>query len=78
MTKFPRLHSFAIDKLALVKNILNLDDPIDAFHLPFEEFQDFNLLVSQTRANINAEEKDVWSCSWGARFSASKNLQVEF
>jgi hypothetical protein len=83
MTKFPRLHSFAIDMLASVKNILNLDDPIDAFHLPlstqaFEEFQDFNLLASQTRANINAEEKDVWSYSWGARFSASIIYKLNF
>jgi hypothetical protein len=43
MSKFPRLHSFAIDKLALVINILDLDDPIDDFYLPlstqaFDEF----------------------------------------
>lgn len=59
MTKFPRLHSFAIDKLALVKNILELDDPFDAFHLPlsaqaFEEFHEFNHLINQTRSTQNA------------------------
>jgi hypothetical protein len=83
MTEFPMLHSFAIDKLASVKNILDLDEPIDAFDLPlstqaFEEFQNFNLLMSKTRANINAEEEVVWSYSWGARFSTSKVYRLNF
>jgi hypothetical protein len=47
MERFPRLHSFAIDGLASVTYILDLDDPVDAFHLPlstqaFEEFHEFN------------------------------------
>jgi hypothetical protein len=73
MERFPRLHSFAIDGLASVKDILYLDDPIDAFHLPlstqaFEEFREFNHLINQTRSTAN--EKDLWSYSWGTSFSA--------
>jgi hypothetical protein len=75
MERFPRLHSFAIDGLASVKDILDLDDPIDAFHLPlstqaFEEFHEFNHLINQTRSTRNANEKDLWSYSWGTSFSA--------
>jgi hypothetical protein len=77
MSKFPRLHSFAIDKLASVKNILDLDDPIDAFHLPlstraFDEFQEFNHLLNQISSTRNANDKDFWSYSWGTHFSAKK------
>jgi hypothetical protein len=44
--KFPRLHSFAIDKLASVKDILLLADSIDVFRFPlstqaFDEFHEF-------------------------------------
>jgi hypothetical protein len=51
MSKFPRLHSFAIDKLASVKKIPDLGDSIDAFHLPlstqaFEEFHEFKSRTS--------------------------------
>jgi hypothetical protein len=77
MSKFPRLHSFAIDKLASVKNILDLDDPIEAFHLPlstkaFDEFQEFNHLLNQISSTRNANGKDLWSYSWGTHFSAKK------
>jgi hypothetical protein len=64
MTKFPRLHYFAFRKLALVKNILDLDDSFDAFHLPlsaqaFEEFHEFNHLLKQTKSTRNADGKDI-------------------
>jgi hypothetical protein len=83
MTKFPRLHSFAIDKLASVKNIFDMDDPIDAFHLPLstqalEEFQEFNHLINQTRSIRNANENDLWSYNWGTHFSASKIYDRNF
>jgi hypothetical protein len=83
MTRFPRLHSFAIDKLASVKNILELDDPIDAFHLPlsaqaFLEFHEFNYLINQTRSTRNAEGKDLWSYSWGTHFSANRVYKLTF
>jgi hypothetical protein len=83
MSKFPRLHSFAIDKLASVKNILDLDDPIDAFHLPlstraFDEFQEFNHLLNQISSTRNANDKDLWSYSWGTHFSAKKFYKMHF
>jgi hypothetical protein len=60
MTRFPRLHSFGVDKLASVKNYLDLDDPIDSFHLPlpaqaFEGFHEFNYLINQTRSTQNSD-----------------------
>jgi hypothetical protein len=83
MSKFPRLHSFAIDKLASVKNILDLDDPIDAFHLPlstqaFDEFQEFNHLLNQISSTRNANDKDLWSYSWGTHFSAKMFYKMHF
>jgi hypothetical protein len=64
MAMFPRLHSFAVNKLASVKNVLELNDPIDAFHLQlsaqaFEEFHEFNHLIHQTRSTRNADGKDL-------------------
>jgi hypothetical protein len=63
--------------LASVKNILDLDDPIEAFHLPlstkaFDEFQEFNHLLNQISSTRNANGKDLWSYSWGTHFSAKK------
>jgi hypothetical protein len=83
MTKFPRLHSFAIDKLASVKDILDLDDPIDSFHLPlstqvFEELHELNHLVNQTRSTRNVDDNDLWSYSWGTHFSANKIYHLNF
>jgi len=83
VTKFPRLHSFAIDKLASVKNILELDDPFDVFHLPlstqaFEEFHEFNQLINQTRSSRNAEGNDLWSYSWGNHFLANNFYKTNF
>jgi hypothetical protein len=48
---------------------LDLDDPIDAFHLPlssqaFEEFHEFNHLIEQTRDTRNADGNDIWYYSW--------------
>jgi hypothetical protein len=62
--KVPQLQSFAIEKLASVKNILDLDDPFDAFHLPlsaqaFDEFHEFNHLLNQTRSTRIADGKHV-------------------
>jgi hypothetical protein len=70
MSKFTRPHSFAIDKLASVKNILDLKDPIDAFHLPlstqaFEEFHEFNHLINKISSTRNTNDKDLRSYSWG-------------
>jgi hypothetical protein len=83
MSRFPRLHSFAIDKLASVKDILELDDPIDAFHLPlsaqaFEEFHEFNHHINQIRSTRNTDGKDLWSYSWGPNFSANKIYKLHF
>lgn len=83
MARFPRLHSFAINKLASVKNILELDDPIDDFHLllsaqAFEEFHEFNHLIHQTISTRNADGKDLWFYSWGTHFSANKVYKLTF
>lgn len=83
MIKFPRIHSFGIDKLALVKDILDMDDPIDVFRLPlstqaFEELHEYNHLINQTRSTRNADVNDLWSYSWGTHFSASKIYKLNF
>jgi hypothetical protein len=83
MEKIPKPHYFAIDKLASVKKILDLDDPIDAFHFPlsaqaFEVFYEFNHIINQTRSTRNADGKDLWSYNWGTNFSASKIYKLYF
>jgi hypothetical protein len=71
--RFPRLHSFAIDKLASVKDILLLANSTDAFHLPlstqaFDEFHESRQLVLHSQDVLDLNDHDVWTFSWGTFF----------
>jgi hypothetical protein len=63
--------------------MLELEDPIDAFHLPlsaqaFEEFQEFCHLINETRSTRSAHGEDLWSYKWGTHFSARKIYNLNF
>jgi hypothetical protein len=56
MEKKPQFHYVAINKLALVKGILDLSNLIDASHIPvstqlFDEFHELNPFVNQSRSS---------------------------
>jgi hypothetical protein len=74
--KFPRLFSFAKDKLISVKKILNTTQMESLFHLPlpeqaWQEYQALQVIIQGIQ--ITEESKDTWSYIWGkAEYSSSK------
>lgn len=88
--KFPRLHSFALDSLASVQDVLDthsvqdvLDthEPLHLFHIPlsrqaFDEFHEFREFLSNIHRS--PEDNDSWSFSWGTSFSSSEMYRTHF
>ena len=66
--RFPRLHSFVIDDTLTIKDVMELPDPTDNFHLPLsvEAFEEFNQLQAlMPLINLHEGVNDVWK--WPSR-----------
>lgn len=78
--KFPRLHSFALDSLVSVQDVLDTHEPLHLFHIPlsrqaFDEFHEFREFLSNIHRS--PEDNDSWSFSWGTSFSSSEMLNTK-
>ena len=66
--RFPRLHSFVIDDTLTIKDMMELSDPTDNFHLSLsaEAFEEFNQLQALLPlVNLQEGVKDV--CKWPSK-----------
>jgi hypothetical protein len=80
--KFPRLFSFAKDKLISVATFFNTTQMSELFHLPLssEAWQDYQALqIIIQGIQITGGEKDSWSYIWGkSEYSSSKFYNLHF
>jgi hypothetical protein len=80
--EYPRLFSFAKDKLCSVKSGMSLSDPVDAFHLPLslEAMTELQALQIQLHNMTLSHQDDVWnmSCSKNGKCIPNKNYRMAF
>jgi hypothetical protein len=81
-TSFPRLFSFAKDKLQSVCEFMQPDNPIDNFHIPLsvEAFEELSILSAMLRdVSLVNEANDKWVCKLGKGiFKPSLVYQLHF
>ena len=70
--QFPRLFSFAKDKLASVRDVIQLDSLTDTFHMPLsaEAFLEYNELQVLLQDISLTDATDEWVCNFKESYSA--------
>ena len=79
--QFPRLFSFARDKLISVREFFMMEDKVEAFYLPLsmEAFEEFGVLAQMLNDVTPSESSDKWiSCLSKGGYSSRSFYQFHF
>jgi hypothetical protein len=72
--RFPRLFSYVLDQDLSTRQAYLMEDMMDLFYLPLsnQAFGEFNELQALMQANPLSDQMDVWSYSWGSKYTSAQ------
>jgi hypothetical protein len=72
--RFPRLFSYVLDQDLSTRQVYLMEDMMDLFYLPLsnQAFGEFNELQALMQANPLSDQMDVWSYSWGSKYTSAQ------
>jgi hypothetical protein len=77
MTRYSSLFSYVLDENIAAAKVFEMEDLSIMFQRPLSRvaFEEFNLLQDALRATSFSDRPDVWTYTWGERYTAAKFYQ---